>query len=57
MRERRPYRPAKSRDAAVLELERNAGTQFDPELVEPMLASVETVDQTRLRLLPRLRFH
>jgi HD-GYP domain-containing protein (c-di-GMP phosphodiesterase class II) len=57
MRERRPYRPAKSRDAAVLELERNAGTQFDPELVEPMLASIETVDQTRLRLLPRLRFH
>jgi len=57
MREKRPYRPAKSRDAALLELERNAGTQFDPELVEPLIESAAREEEPRLRLLPRLRFH
>ena len=40
MREVRPYRPAWSRQAAVGELQRNAGKQFDPSLVEPLIASV-----------------
>ncbi|MBO8158160.1 HD domain-containing phosphohydrolase [Thermosyntropha sp.] len=33
----RPYRRALSREEAVAELKRNAGTQFDPELVEIFL--------------------
>lgn len=34
MTDARPYRPALSKPAALLELQTNAGTQFDPELVE-----------------------
>jgi HD-GYP domain-containing protein (c-di-GMP phosphodiesterase class II) len=30
----RPYRPTLSRDAAIRELDRCAGTQFDPEIVD-----------------------
>jgi len=33
----RPYRGAMSRDAAIRELRRYAGTQFDPGLVEPFI--------------------
>jgi HD-GYP domain-containing protein (c-di-GMP phosphodiesterase class II) len=33
MTEPRPYRPARSRQAALTELRRCAGTQFDPEVV------------------------
>src|SRR5690349_14683540 len=40
MREKRPYRSARSTETAVLELRRNAGTQFDPELVEPLIDSI-----------------
>jgi len=57
MREKRPYRAPRSEHEAVLELRRNAGTQFDPELVEPLIESVgdELDARPRLRLLPRLR--
>jgi len=59
MREKRPYRSARSTETAVLELRRNAGTQFDPELVEPLIDSIgdEVEEPTGLRLLPRLRLH
>jgi HD-GYP domain-containing protein (c-di-GMP phosphodiesterase class II) len=59
MREKRPYRSARTIEAAVLELRRNAGTQFDPELVEPLIDSLgeEDEERPRLRLLPRLLFH
>jgi HD-GYP domain-containing protein (c-di-GMP phosphodiesterase class II) len=58
MREKRPYRPARSKDEAVVELHRGAGEQFDPFLVEPLIASVESEgERPRLRLLPRLLFH
>ena len=33
MTHRRKYRNAIGHDAAIAELERNAGTQFDPEIV------------------------
>ena len=42
----RPYRPALSVDAAVSELERMAGTQFDPEVVRVFAPLCE-------RLVPR----
>jgi HD-GYP domain-containing protein (c-di-GMP phosphodiesterase class II) len=34
----RPYRQAMSADEAYKELEENSGTQFDPEVVESLLA-------------------
>jgi putative nucleotidyltransferase with HDIG domain len=37
----RVYRPAMSRDAALLELRTNAGTQFDPRVVEALDRVVE----------------
>ncbi len=37
----RPYRKALSHQEAVVELQKNAGTQFDPELVEEFLAIME----------------
>ncbi|MCB0875078.1 MAG: HD domain-containing protein [Solirubrobacterales bacterium] len=36
----RPYRSAVSIEAAIVELEDNAGTQFDPEVVEVLIAQV-----------------
>jgi HD-GYP domain-containing protein (c-di-GMP phosphodiesterase class II) len=37
----RVYRPAMSRDAALLELRTNAGTQFDPQVVEALDRVIE----------------
>lgn len=38
----RPYRPALTREAAVDEVRRCAGTQFDPEVVAAFVAVVES---------------
>ena len=38
----RPYRPALSIDAAVEELKKNAGIQFDPSMLEKFVHSVKT---------------
>jgi putative nucleotidyltransferase with HDIG domain len=51
MREERPYRQARSRQAAVGELQNGAGTQFDPHLVEPLIASLVAGDSPSLRLV------
>jgi putative nucleotidyltransferase with HDIG domain len=51
MREERPYRPARSRQAAVGELQQGAGTQFDPQLVDPLIAGVVAEDCPPLRLV------
>lgn len=54
MREERPYRPAKSRQSAVGELQRGAGTQFDPSLVDPLIETIVAKDRPPLRLVPAL---
>ncbi|MFB6290781.1 MAG: PAS domain S-box protein [Candidatus Bipolaricaulia bacterium] len=49
MRTERPYREALSKEEAINELKENAGTQFDPQIVEIVLDMVEgeEVDLTR----------
>jgi HD-GYP domain-containing protein (c-di-GMP phosphodiesterase class II) len=44
----RPYRRAMSHDAAIAELRENAGSQFEPRVVDAVVAAVERglVDQT-----------
>jgi putative nucleotidyltransferase with HDIG domain len=51
MREERPYRPARTQQAAVGELQQGAGMQFDPQLVEPLIASIVAEDHPPLRLV------
>jgi HD-GYP domain-containing protein (c-di-GMP phosphodiesterase class II) len=51
MREARPYRPALSRESAVGELRQGAGTQFDPQLVDPLIESLVAEDSRSLRLV------
>ena len=41
----RPYRDKLSRDAAMEEIERNSGTQFDPAIVRIFLEEVRTIDE------------
>jgi HD-GYP domain-containing protein (c-di-GMP phosphodiesterase class II) len=36
----RPYRKARSEEAAIVELRKNAGTQFDPDVVEVLIGCV-----------------
>jgi diguanylate cyclase (GGDEF)-like protein len=42
MTSERPYREARSQDQALAELRRCAGTQFDPEVVEALVAVVQS---------------
>jgi putative nucleotidyltransferase with HDIG domain len=44
MTKRRPYREPLDVDAALLELERHAGTQFDPQAVQALAAFVRRAD-------------
>lgn len=46
MSSNRPYRPAMSRDEIVAELQRSAGTHFDPKLVDVFLRIMEERDGT-----------
>ena len=45
MIEDRPYRPAKSEDEACVELQRCAGTQFDPEVVTAFVQQIRDGDR------------
>ena len=51
MREARPYRPALSRQSAVGELQQGAGTQFDPQLVDPLIESLVSEDSRARHLV------
>jgi diguanylate cyclase (GGDEF)-like protein len=46
----RPYKKARSRDAAVAEIRRESGAQFDPLVVEALLRQVNEFARTALEL-------
>jgi diguanylate cyclase (GGDEF)-like protein len=46
----RPYRPALPAEEARAELRRNAGGQFDPQVVDALLAVVDPVDEGARRI-------
>jgi HD-GYP domain-containing protein (c-di-GMP phosphodiesterase class II) len=41
----RTYRKALSREEAIEEIKRNAGTQFDPQIVEMFLESIKSINK------------
>jgi diguanylate cyclase (GGDEF)-like protein len=47
----RPYRPAQSEEAALVELQRHAGSQFDPVVVEALRRHIESVGMPRVEAL------
>jgi diguanylate cyclase (GGDEF)-like protein len=47
----RPYRPAQSEGAALLELQRHGGSQFDPVVVEALRRHIESVGMPRVEAL------
>ena len=47
MRESRAYRPSRSLDAAVEELQRRSGDQFDPVCVDALLDALGKVRRER----------
>jgi HD-GYP domain-containing protein (c-di-GMP phosphodiesterase class II) len=51
MREVRPYRPALSQQTALGELRQGAGKQFDPELIDPLIESLDSGDSRSVRLV------
>ena len=51
MREVRAYRPPRPVPAAVNELHQGAGTQFDPDLVDPLIESIESANSPSLRMI------
>lgn len=52
----RPYRKALSKEAAMAELRRHAGTQFDPQVVERFLALLQSSPDSSLHVHPPVPF-
>jgi putative nucleotidyltransferase with HDIG domain len=48
----RPYRAARTREQAVAELQRNAGTQFDPRVVDAFVATQAAAPVTQAAEVP-----
>ena len=50
----RPYRRAPGREFALAELDRNAGTQFDPDVVDALTRALDPAAQFDLKPAPLL---